>query len=275
MKKISIKFVAIIIIAFALSCEKESTISDFDQTLVVEAFLYAGEKNVNVRLTALLPYSSEVDEFQSINDADVVLTNGDNTYPLTPLGEDGKYFYDGNDLEIKEGETYNFATEYYGEQITASTTVPAPPTGVSISESSIYISESLAYTNMREFMLSVPEIDLSWNYDYDDYFCVLVDNIEETPLNIEFLTDRTTKFSFISQPVQRNELKLSPQSILQQYGQHSVRVFRVNEEYADLYETAEQDSRSLNEPATNINNGLGIFTAFNCDTVYLNIIKRY
>ena len=47
------------------------------------------------------------------------------------------------------------------------------------------------------------------------------------------------------------------------YGRHRARVYRVNEEYVDLFKFGEQDPTRLSEPPTNIENGLGIFTAFN------------
>ena len=40
-------------------------------------------------------------------------------------------------------------------------------------------------------------------------------------------------------------------------------MYRVNREYADLYNNRVQDSRDLNEPPSNISGGLGIFSAFN------------
>jgi len=52
-----------------------------------------------------------------------------------------------------------------------------------------------------------------------------------------------------------------------------VQVFRVNQEYVDLFENIDQDSRNLNEPPTNIANGLGIFTAFNSDSIFFEVKK--
>jgi len=59
-----------------------------------------------------------------------------------------------------------------------------------------------------------------------------------------------------------------------QYGTHKVTIYHVNEEYALLYETSTQDSRDLNEPYTNINNGLGIFSGFASQEVYFEVIKK-
>jgi hypothetical protein len=58
------------------------------------------------------------------------------------------------------------------------------------------------------------------------------------------------------------------------YGRHRVKVYRVNQEYADLYESRQQDSRDLNEPLTNIRNGLGVFSAFNSTAAYFNVVQR-
>ena len=40
------------------------------------------------------------------------------------------------------------------------------------------------------------------------------------------------------------------------------------------YENLEQDSRDLNEPPTNIVNGLGIFSAFNSMNVFFEVQKE-
>jgi hypothetical protein len=53
-----------------------------------------------------------------------------------------------------------------------------------------------------------------------------------------------------------------------------VKVYRVNQEYVDLYENRQQDSRNLTEPLTNIKNGLGIFTAFSYAQAYFYVKKE-
>ena len=53
-----------------------------------------------------------------------------------------------------------------------------------------------------------------------------------------------------------------------------MRVWRNNEEYAQLYASRQQDSRDLNEPATNIHGGLGVFSAFSADTTSFVAVKQ-
>jgi hypothetical protein len=57
-------------------------------------------------------------------------------------------------------------------------------------------------------------------------------------------------------------------------GPHLVTVYRVNEEYDNLYRARLQDSRDLNEPPTNIVNGLGVFSAFSGQTVAFAVARE-
>ncbi|MBK6457995.1 MAG: hypothetical protein IPF87_18230 [Gemmatimonadetes bacterium] len=57
------------------------------------------------------------------------------------------------------------------------------------------------------------------------------------------------------------------------YGRYTVRVWRVNEEYAQLYATLQQDSRDLNEPISNVRGGLGVFSAFAADSTSFQVVK--
>jgi len=56
------------------------------------------------------------------------------------------------------------------------------------------------------------------------------------------------------------------------YGRHRVILYRVNEEYANLYENRNQDSRDLNEPPSNIEGALGVFSAFNSVAAEFDVV---
>ncbi len=276
MKKISI-LLLLISCMFFLSCEKDVLQqSEPVDLVVVEAYLYAGENVDNIYLTALLPYGGADTVFQVISDAEITLTHNENSYQLEPADSAGFYRYTRTDLEIIKGEKYQIEFDYFNKTITAETTVPTPPTGITISNTAIYIDEDELLANPREFIQNLPQIELDWDESGDDYFYVLVENIEQNPINIELgvIGQKFSNFQFISKPVKVNSYRLMPLIIIQQYGTHLIRVFKVNKEYADLYESMEQDSRNLNEPLTNITNGLGIFTAFSCDSVYFEVVQQ-
>ena len=79
-------------------------------------------------------------------------------------------------------------------------------------------------------------------------------------------------FQFITEPTDLDTYTIRGMT-LTQYGTHRVILYKVNDEYAELYEFQEQDSRYFNEPPSNVINGLGIFTAFNSDTIYFEVKK--
>ena len=58
---------------------------------------------------------------------------------------------------------------------------------------------------------------------------------------------------------------------LTHFGNHRLRLYRINDEYADLYEGLDQDSRDLNEPPSNIVGALGIFSAFSADSAFFRV----
>ena len=100
-----------------------------------------------------------------------------------------------------------------------------------------------------------------WINPERDLFFVVVDNLEIDPVQIpapEFI-GRARRF--VSAPTPADSTTISQLS-LTHLGEHRIRLYHVNQEYADLYEGRVQDSRDLNEPPSNIRGGLGVFSAF-------------
>jgi hypothetical protein len=271
------KYYIILFLGLTLfSCEKEILQqSESENQIVVEAYLYSGEVIDDVNITEMLPYDGEDTVYTSISDAEITLYHNYMAYPLMSSDSAGWYHYPGDDLEIIVGDSYTLQFDYSGKQISSETIVPEAPTGLTISQTEVYINEDDYQDNPFAFMESIPQIELNWDESEGDYFFVLVENIEEDPVDIDLgiISERMENFRFVSRPVPLNSYILMPMLIIQQYGTHLIRVFRVNQEYADLYESMEQDSRNLNEPLTNIENGLGVFTAFSCDSIYLEVIN--
>ena len=207
---------------------------------------------------------------QKIADVDIEILHNGNSYQLTPSDSAGYYHYSGTDLEISLGESYQIEIEYFNNLTTAETTVPFPPTGLTISQNIFSINPEQMYAD-KEFWMNMPQIEISWDESGNDYFYILIENVEEEPIDIYSGRKRGKGFRRITLPVQGNNYTFMPMEIVQQYGTHLIRVFRVNQEYADLYESMQQDSRDLNEPLTNISNGLGVFTAFSCDSLYFEV----
>lgn len=272
------KIIPVLFLIFISSCED---VPDFDQgesEPVVEAFIYEGESVDDIYLKKTVPFNSGSDiEPEPINDAIITISNNGQDFVLSQVtNEPGRYFYDGADLSINIGDSYQLAFEYEDRMISSITTIPNKPNDVLISTDLIEIPEINSLQDLRGFRESFQKtIDVSWNNGDGSYFYLVIENIEDRPSSIDptdIFGDVGLNFEFTSEPTQEGLFQLRPMIHYSQYGRHKVTIYKVNEEYALLYETSAQDSRDLNEPYTNINNGLGIFSGFSSQEFYFYVI---
>ena len=114
-------------------------------------------------------------------------------------------------------------------------------------------------------------VRLNWDNPEDQYHYLLMDNVETDPERLEGnLPPRWRRF--ISQPFADSTYTMLASAITH-FGRHDIVLFHVQTDYVLLYQSSGQDSRDLNEPYSNINGGLGMFTAFNSDTTSLVLAK--
>ena len=273
------KIIYVLCIIINSSCED---ISDFDpgeSKPVVEAFIYEGESvdDIYLKKTSPLNTPSKSDP-EIISDAILTISRNGQDFILSPINDQpGRYAYDGNDLSVNIGDDYFLTFEYEDMIISSTTTIPSDPEGLDISPESIIIPRINSITDLRYFRESFQKtIDVTWNNTDGSYYYLVIENIEDSPQSIDptdILGGLGINFEFTTSPTQENVLQLRPLIHYTQYGTHKVTIYHVNEEYALLYETSTQDSRDLNEPYTNINNGLGIFSGFSSQEIYFEVIK--
>ena len=278
MKTVS-KIIYVLCIIINSSCED---ISDFDpgeSKPVVEAFLYEGESVDDIYLKKTSPLKTPTkSDPEIISDAIITISSDGQDFILSALkGQPERYAYDGNDLSVNIGDDYFLTFEYEDMIISSTTTIPSEPEGLDISPESIIIPRINSISDLRYFRESFQKtIDVTWNNTDGSYYYLVIENIEDSPQSIDptdILGGLGINFEFTTSPTQENVLQLRPLIHYTQYGTHKVKIYHVNEEYALLYETSTQDSRDLNEPYTNINNGLGIFSGFSSQEVYFEVIK--
>jgi hypothetical protein len=248
----------------------ENTVEPGTGKIVVRAYLYAGEPVTDVQITGTIPLGSEDTSPTPINNAEVSLLKGDKKYVLKlSAGDSGYYNYSGTDLSIQTGDVFQIIVNYNGSAATAVTEVPPAPENLVISPESFTVTAPTG----GGFRFDTNRIELTWTKDTNTSFYVLIENIESSPEAIssgdQFMRGPER---FLSMPVNTNTYRVSRMNITH-YGRHRVRVYRINQEYADLYRSRQQDSRDLNEPLTNVQNGLGIFSAFNSVTGYFTVLK--
>jgi len=240
-------------------------------TFVVQAFLFTNEPVTDVRVSGVLPIdadSSEVAEL--ISDAQITLIRDGQRFDLIPtLGTPGRYHYPGGDLVIAVGEIFQLEATYGDRSATAETIVPAPPIGLSLSADTLVAPEFGGRGGGREAFAA--GLTARWTNPSSQLHFVVIDNLEADP-EILPTTEIFSRFAprIIQRPTAGDSSRVRLLT-LTHYGRHRLKLYRVNDEYADLYEGLNQDSRDLNEPPSNIHGALGIFSAFSADSIFFEV----
>ena len=254
----------------AQACTDSDPVGLDGDILVVRAFLFAGEPVIDIRITTTVPLVSEDTLGMPVSDATVWLEREDVRFDLiaTP-GAAGAYHYPGADLVVESGDVFELGVSRGSESLSATTVVPAPPEGFTVSSDVLDVVDLTA--GLGRFGgrgggrgrggLAFGGLIVRWINPERDLFFVVVDNLETDPEQIpapEFISQARR---FVSVPTSADSTTVS-QISLTHLGEHRIRLYRVNQEYADLYQGRVQDSRDLNEPPSNIRGGLGVFSAF-------------
>ena len=116
-------------------------------------------------------------------------------------------------------------------------------------------------------------VKLTWTNGDNSYYMVVIENMETAPIAINDYGDKLPPGRFFrNAPTQTNQYEIQSMQF-QYYGRHRLILYHLNADYAALYNDTGNSSQNLTNPTTNIENGLGIFTGINADTLLLNVIK--
>lgn len=259
---------------FINGCTEENPLISTEELVVVWAFIYAEQPVTDIRLTSTLTLDTDSSAAPSINDAKVILIKNGQEYQCDPSpGDSGYYHYSGSDLTITAGDEFAIEIEHRDQFLSSQTVVPDTPVGVSISSSVMEVPNFSDRGSMRAWRSSEDaDIVLTWENDDDSWYYVAMQNIDDNPVPIDsWFAERMKDFVF--PPVNGNTFSIRL-PLITHLGLHRITVYKVNQEYLDLYESRNQDSRDLNEPLTNIENGLGVFSAFNSASITLNVVQQ-
>jgi hypothetical protein len=260
------------------ACGESPLETEVPDLVVVEAYLYAGERVTNVRLSESVVLGEDPSEVPVINDADVALIKNDVRYELSPVGEDGQYHYEMDDLTVESGDVFRIEVTYLGHTAFGQTVVPEPPVGVAIDTNTMVAPLFDFGTGRGGGMGAMDNVLVAtWDNPNQLLHYVVIEGLQddtETILPPELL-DRIGegRFRFVTEPTLDDFYEIRVM-MLQNLGRHAARIYRVNQEYADLYENRSQDSRDLNEPPSNIEGGLGIFSAFASVSVVFEVVRQ-
>lgn len=250
---------------FFSSCTEEDALAP-DPLPVVESYLTPGQP-VKVQITKEILYG-KTDTLIPLEGLTVQISHNGQSWPLveTAAGQ-----YGTTSLQIAAGETYRLSFTYSGQEITATTEVPAFPGTVTASGTSLTVPQLGSGTGV-----DIPDpIQYNWDNPDQEYHLLVVRNMEADPQPITFnIGDDVIEKPepvFRIPPHRGNSQQLSL-GRFSYYGRHAVILYRIQPEYAALYEDNGNNSGNLVAPPTNISNGLGIFTGVNAaDTLWVHI----
>ena len=236
--KMLLKILSTIMTAMLLACNSDSALLPERDLVVVRAYLYANEPVTDVQLTTTYPITSDTTAGLPINDAAVSLEKNGQSYPLiASAGDSGYYHYPGGDLQVDVGDVFTINVEYQGEFTTAETTIPQPPNAVTISENELVIETPTGFPGRGGLPFDTSSVTVNWQAEDDAFFFVIIEALEEelTPINEgRFGFFARGIRAFRSRPTRNNQYPIR-QFDLAYLGDHQVRVYKVNQEYADLY----------------------------------------
>jgi len=254
-----------------LACEKQSREDIESKTTVVEGYLHAGKTIDSLKITQSLSLAI-ADNVIALDDLVVNISDSSNQYTLHSIGNG---IYQNAELIIENDKNYRLEIERDGAIVSAETYIPNKK------EAQISLPEVELPKIELNGTIGIPTgsfdaVDITWDNSEGDYYYVSIRNIENNPEIVnenDETNDELSRRFIISEPQISSFYAIFPRREFSHYGTHQIIVYRVNPEYAALYESSGNSTLSLEEPPTNIENGFGIFTGASSDTLYLEVVK--
>ncbi len=269
----------IILLIFLSSCEELET-PNLNQ-FVIEGFITADFNIDDIKVKETVSLNDEITDVP-ISDAMVRVITDEQEVILDFDAATGKYIDATNSLLVEVGKEYGIEVIADGTVAISNTVVPEKPTGLALSRDTLYIPTlPLNITIIEEIgRLFEEEVStISWEGTPGRYYYVVIETQESEldPLLPPEIPAQSREllgsFRFISAPSESTSFNIIGIA-LQTYGRHVAKVYSVNQEYVDLFNSETQDSRDLNQPPSNINNGLGIFSAFAVDSLEFIVLRE-
>jgi hypothetical protein len=236
-----------------------------DNIAVVESYLYAGDSLIRVNISKPLPFSSDTNEVKeyipglTLQINGTTLTESEPGHYLLSLGKNG----------VQPGTAFTLKFRYADDTVSSSTDIPEIPINFAMSASVLYTNR---ITSSSGFVPGpMEDIDLTWYNEDESYFYVSIEYLEDSLdyINYNMADLDLSRIQGIN-PINSAGTRLGIRN-LNFFGKYRVVLFKVNQEFVDLYQHLTSNSNNLTNPVTAIKNGYGIFTGMSSDTLSLEV----
>ncbi len=267
-------YITLFIFAATFSACTENEVIPDETTIdspVVEGYLEPGNE-ISVYLSKMILFALEnADSVQQpITGKDVYIQHNGTDYLLEPSTETPGYYTRADSGLMIPGDEYRLHFEYNDQTVSATTTIPFKPAGTGLTPAVLQVNPN-QHPGMTQNKVTV-----YWDNPDNSYHLIITEYLDSLyqPINPYLDPEVFDDFRKVStRPTLDNTYNLDTRRQLLFFGHYRVIIYKINEEYVNLYENISQSSLNPTEPLTNVENGLGIFTGINSDTLFLEVQK--
>ena len=250
------------VLALVASCTKDeyNEDNDLNKRLVVEAYVYANEPVNHVKVSKV--HNEGQANPLPLSTAQVWVRKDSILFQLVPHPQEaGMYIQEDTNIVPSglEGPV-ELSITYDGHEHFSTTNMPAQIQGLTISSDIIDVVPGDTTSVVAT---------ISWNeMENASGYCIFIRNIGENAQPISgYAPDVSNKNPFVivnhSTQIELNGADFS------HFGTYEVYVTAVNREYVEIYDNPSDGN--LNATPTNIDDGWGVFTAFNGQTLTFTV----
>jgi hypothetical protein len=259
MKRISKPFAALSAFAALLAACGEPLMNEEPKTEmpVVESYLQEGANSITVKIYSMEAYLKDgsLDLSKPVKGLDVLI-NG------IRLDETSSGVYQLTEQDtLREGQEYRLQFEYGSRRIEASAQVPPAIRNLCIDRDTLTLSSSSYYWGNPD----TTGITVSWDDAGGSYYQVYIESPNTPDIPSAGIFGRR-----VMQPFRGNSYRAQAGDF-RSAGIHWICVYRVNTDYAELYNRI--SSSDLADPVSYIDNAFGIFTALSAARVSLRVYE--
>jgi hypothetical protein len=154
--------------------------------------------------------------------------------------------------------------------VSSATVIPSKPSGLTQSVTSISM-EQIDPDNTT-FTRPPDPVEISFNNASEEYYMLTVECIDpnKTPIYKDSIPENGI---YATRPTSQSSIDIQPM-MLKYFGKNRIVLYHINKEYTTFLNNQVNTTQNYQDPPTNIENGLGIFTGINTDTLFLQVNQK-